>query len=381
MPHNGNCKRVWILGAGFSYPVGAPLFGDLFGDAYANLSGSIRKRYEDTNEGDGVRREHFRHVAKTVYQDGVEKHFWRNPEEFLQRATDCMKGRVEHPLWGWLFHQCTLASAPTSMDGSDRETISMDSVLAFKDRKDRFVVETIDAAREEIAVEVSLFLYGADFASEKWIPYKHWMESLTGCDTVLTFNYDQGVEMIRKNTTYPDALNRPVPSRVEIDPRYPTLFKLHGSAGWKMKKQRPAESLEIANTIEVEECDELLDFLRDYSYRPLIFTPGPEKMELSRSTGYWLPAMQSLREAEEIHIVGYRFPDTDCFAQQEIVSALADNSHCTAVNIVLGPDIGKPEVRRVRRIISATGKRPRALEVYTQDYLKPAVVGRDFGED
>lgn len=367
-------KRVWILGAGFSYPLGAPLFGGLFSNAYTILSDSARMRFNDKNGEDNRRRRFFRAVASHVYRQGAKSDFWGDPEQFLQRCCDALDIGKESVFWDWLWNK--------GSEGVEFVGLSEDPMIdAFqnkvrKDQPDFYLSSMLDSAREEVAVEVSTFLMGERFEGERWLPYKEWLKGLTGFDTILTFNYDQAIEMLWGEIR-PFALNCPKPGTdgVRAERHRPTIFKLHGSAGWKVKKSEAHGGvIDLAQT-EVEDCDELLDFLNDFSYRPFIFTPGPEKHGLSSQGSYWNVAMNELREAEEIHVIGYRFPDTDTFAQQQLLDAMADNSTCFWVNIVLGPDVNNPQARRCARLIGSRGLEARTLELYSQDYLIPAVKG------
>lgn len=93
-----------------------------------------------------------------------------------------------------------------------------------------------------------------------------------------------------------------------------------------------------------------------------ILAPGPEKLANSKSSILWKQAMNAISAAHEVYLVGYRFPDTDLFAQYEIGKALDKNvgTHPHKdVSIILGCDQSMVAVRRCVEIARGLGRNNR----------------------
>lgn len=132
----------------------------------------------------------------------------------------------------------------------------------------------------------------------------------------------------RKSDCYPDTYLAPLdlsgikqdaPNHLKID-----LLKLHGSVNFSRKPSKKGNSL----TSPVED--------------PLILPPIFSKMEQGKPLEEtWRIALQRLRQAKNIFIVGYSLPITDTYMQYFLKTALGPNENVNRIYVydpVLFPD-------------------------------------------
>jgi hypothetical protein len=341
-------RTVWILGAGFSQALGAPLFKDLFGSderistSGLNLPGeplgvlSLYRSFGPVREGRGQ--------------------LWRDPEEFIdviETARDATSG------------------ARRLLEGSYR---GIRAFIGVGDRRE-FTPMIADVARRLLAVECSLFLRGADPKTERWLPYRRWAPRLTKDDTIVTFNYDRVFELLKENCPTEAAHYRVVvpdgTAQSEIsDARSlncAPILKLHGSVDWIAKDGRiradPSEDLPAT-------CANGEDLV--------LAVPGPDKIGVrDRFTDFtvlWSNAREALKYSARVVFIGYRFPQTDAQARVEILTAIKEASANGLVKvwIVLGPDDKHPDVARMLKLLRFVC--PERVEVsvlplYAEDFL------------
>lgn len=352
-------NHVYILGAGFSYPMGGPLFTDLM---------SLPIRYDlgkFEHHNDPLVQRLAQAVNEISHAYGVllkEKRF-RNAEHFLELC-DC----VLHGKESWL-----LQTFPPQLlwlvMWNARSQPPMSELDLF-----RFIVK---AAKIRIAIEANSFLEQVPEMNDRWQPYMRWFPGLGKTDTIITLNYDLLVETIATK------FNRPFPGREsevndeliavdelmrqnEAHPNQPLLCKLHGSVDF-IEKNGTA----YAKRYNIDDY-----FQGD---PPLLGTPGTGKVSLSKGSleRVWLTALERLREAHVISIVGYSLPETDNdFRIKLLDSIVGTNGNLKAINIVLGPPT--PHSQRARAILEQATKlyapddhRPivKLLPIYAQDYL------------
>lgn len=336
---------VWILGAGFSQALGAPLFRDLF-------------RSEERIKTSGLKLPSETFAVLALYrQFGPEAssrgfgQLWRDPEEFIDHVESALAPDGSRNLL-----QGLLNSVP---------------------------VETIaDVARRALAVECSLFLRGANPATEKWLPYRIWANRLTGSDTVMTFNYDrvlevlyaQRLELLKKGTLQVNyAVIAPKTGwENEINEKralsVAPVFKLHGSVDW----------VATGETIDVNPAEDLPATCGRGS-ELVLGVPGPGKIGLrdqfQQVRGLWNSALAAVKEAERIIFLGYRFPPTDARARVEILGNMklsADEGRLKQIQVVLGPDDRHQDVMRMKHLLSyiyPTGVSVEVVPLYVEDFL------------
>jgi hypothetical protein len=329
---------VWILGAGFSRGLGAPLFRELF------MSG---KRIEASglsivNANDVL-------VIYRRYNADSPEVLWRDPEEFIDVLESARRpGRA----------MALLARAVPNTPA------------------DRLV----DAARRILAIECSQFLGGADARTERWDPYLAWGSRLGKGDTVVSFNYDRVLEVLQENhqaecddykVVVPTGAAEEVASavrRVREDDCAPVL-KLHGSVDWVAERGGIGTSTSLNLPERVTSGSDIV-----------LAVPGPDKGEIGKHFpgigALWDQAPSAVRRARRIVFLGYRFPVTDARARVRFLKAIGkaiEGGTLETIETVLGPDEKHPDVARMKGLLSfvCAGARvePQVLPLYVEDFL------------
>jgi hypothetical protein len=318
-------KVVWILGAGFSKPLGGPMLADL-------LSASSQPAVDAIYSGiDGLR-----NGASRVLREMVDSHaarfphprIWSDAEDLVDQLDSAARDKA----------------GPQGLRFRALVGLLASNVAASRDFD---LWDLRVAARRRIAAECCAFLEGRSTNEEKWDPYRSWAEQLGANDTILTFNYDRVLEMLGSiDIIPPDSSGLPIASqRAQV-------LKLHGSVDWKRVKGPEAVTrFEVTNdrmfalTCEGEEIG--------------MATPGPSKREVTEDLGaLWSLACKRLHEADAIVFVGYRFPPTDAEARGRLLGAIENNhdgysGHHLKLHIVLGPDLGHPDVVGLEGLLHA----------------------------
>lgn len=332
---------VWILGAGFSRPLGGPLLGDLFSEASA---GNLRARFPPeryprlkTPAADLVR---------WIYRWGLGEEqslpwagagkvrgerLWTNAEEYLEFLDTAVDLGSESPGWRRLsavirvYEGGTNPGARASFDGlNQRQHIA-------------------DTARRLLAAEVTAFLPDATMpppALERWKPYQTWWRNVSPGDTIVTFNYDLVLEHLAKNDSgrmfvVPPGHDAPLPAGAV------RVLKLHGSVDWR---RLPGTGVPDRYETGVKEdfaitCDD---------YELAIASPGLTKQRMVKEafSALWRHAESAIGKAGAIVFVGYRFPPSDSEALERLLGAIGSNSELyLALHTVLGPNRGEDEKR------------------------------------
>ncbi len=303
-------KIVWVLGAGFSRSLGAPLLDDLFSE---QLDGLVRAAY-----GDSRYPRLYSQAAKVVrrlYREHHPRH-WRDAEEFLDRLD--LAARAPDSAW---------ARSVLSLAGQLQLGPEPLSALSF-------------AARRLVAAQCAVFLSQADRNMERWGPYRHWASQVDAAQSVITFNYDTVLEqlspkfeIVRPGDASPLAM--------------PGVFKLHGSVNWIRSSANGKDYVEVRPDIPDAALtldDECL----------AIASPGPTKQEMTEQLfeGLWKHAMQELRTASAIVFIGYRFPPSDSVARQRLIRAISENEMTyLSLHTVLGADTNGPDSQRLRSLL------------------------------
>jgi hypothetical protein len=331
-------SRVWILGAGFSRPLGAPLLNDLLSD---NTRDEIRARF-DRRAGlveDSIATEVYRSVQMPLGHTNAEDLL-----EFLDAAASPNTPQARRLALVW-------------------------SGVAGKG------AELSRRARRIVAAECSAFLESNPVVvgsgprtrvCERWLPYATWGANLNGDDVVISFNYDRVLENLKDGVQGANA------GGADIDLVRTSI--VHNQDA--LRKSNVAQVLKLHGSV-----DWLLDGKGSFQVRPgypwldndsvdlAIGTPGPGK--LSAATGplswLWRAACNAIRDAKEVFLVGYRFPETDGFARHTLLDALRD-SNVERVQVVLG--LNSPDAPRVRTLVRmAAPTKVVVRSVWSQDFL------------
>jgi hypothetical protein len=235
----------------------------------------------------------------------------------------------------------------------------------------------VDLARRALAIECSFFLRGADPTTERWLPYLSWARAMNGEDTIVSFNYDRVLELLKdKFAADTNHYGVIVPSVARANAvsearqlRYAPVLKLHGSVDWVIRNGDIMADPNPDLALTCESGNEIV-----------LAVPGPDKAALrTRSTGIsvlWDAAQQAVRQAGKIVFLGYRFPVTDAFARVYFLKAIRTAAKAATLNsieIVLGPDEHHPDVERMKGLLSfaCRGQRVKihVLPLCVEDYL------------
>lgn len=388
-------KVVWILGAGFSVPLGGPLFRKLISGEtarslynwsdYAKQSWEARtphgpQSYTTQQLAASISAE----IVYTLYSEGVEDKnkrgqiaLWNDAEQFLERleiAADEPESQLAMDL-----RETLVAMRGHSTD--DRAT----ALLAFQDEEVGLELLHQEAARF-VAGACSVFLSRAEQnprivdTSEQWDPYRRWVGILKGgSDSVITFNYDRTLDILGeycRRQLRRDPFFSPVgitADRFEAFSKssVPT-YHLHGHVGWR--RSRDDESIELQPAQGGFQTNRAI--AHRLPERAVIGIPGKHKLSLPDGLlkDTWDKAMAAVREAGAVVFVGYRFPETDNMAKRRLIDALKAN-HEGVPHIVLGAN--NQDMPRLKGMIEWTGNRQkprnvnpvRVHELWAQDFL------------
>jgi hypothetical protein len=298
---------VWILGAGFSKPLGGPMLTDLLApDSVENLRATYSRNYTRLFSKAAL-------VAHWLFNYGTRFRAGR-----IDGSAERDMAQWIGPLWA------TAIGEQLWVDAED-----------YLDYLDTSVASETSRAGRQMAAECCAFLTGADTRSERFAPYVRWARELVQPgDSVLTFNYDLVPDRLASGS----KLRVLAPSEAP-QPGFVNVIKLHGSVNWRRAGEtRPSE-------INVE-AD--LEFALSCEDRELaIASPGPTKQTITRQLEpLWGVAESAIKSANAIVFVGYRFPPTDANARTRLLSAIAGSQmRYVAVHTVLGPKVDDNTVR------------------------------------
>jgi hypothetical protein len=322
----GGIRRVWVLGAGFSQPLGGPLLSDLFRQEPV---GSLLHLYPE-KEFPGLAETTW--AVQAFFNLGRQDGRWRHAEAFLS-AVDvaCQPSNSQ-----------LLSQLQAAVNGAYFKDPHSDRKITFKDRHARLLSPLDRAVRRALAVECSKFLVWAH--EELWAPYRGWVKSLEPAnDVVVTFNYDRVLENVGR-----DRLQVLLPGE-QRDPMRVPVYKLHGSVDWLVDPLSTVRRVPYADALLSEE-------------RLAMGVPGESKMAATEGefAPLWKAALSAMSVANAIFLVGYSFPETDTYSQRKILETIrANESRHVRVDIVLGgPGVGDPYAARVQSLLrSCRGNR------------------------
>lgn len=157
-------RVVWLLGAGFSQPLGGPLFQNFFSD---NVAAWVRAWTSVHKTGDKIQPEH---LAR-FYDEGKKAGRWEDAEEFmalLEQADDPQEAVPKQFL-----RQVKPVDFPNDLAYSDlRKRVRFYAAIATSHFVDRIQGDL----------------------PEGWHPFERWIDSLQEHDAIISFNYDRVIE-------------------------------------------------------------------------------------------------------------------------------------------------------------------------------------------
>ena len=348
-------RTVWILGSGFSKPLGGPLLRDLFRQERFEDALAFFPRADYRGLGDSLPWVQF------IFHTGSTEGLWDNAEQFLAYVDESFGGQVRQKRDRLLNLVRRMRITEDLLRGS-RPDVSLDS-LGIPDALDRVV-------KRALAAECSRFLIGADpKTDELWMPYREWIRNLERDeDTILTFNYDRVVEIAAQATGAP--LWVVSPKRPQRDKTI-RLLKLHGSVDWRLLQDPNDKSQMLLDEERVAENS----LLRSPDDIVAIAAPGGSKGRFVAKylRPLWEAAEQAVREADRLIIVGYSFPDTDPTVAHRFLNAFAEGStrHRQA-HIVIGEDVRSTTTRKLFTLFRSTSIKN---EVKEFEFITPSAVG------
>jgi hypothetical protein len=347
---------VWILGAGFSKPLGGPLLGKLLSpESERDLKVRYPKKPQLWTPQTKAARSlyYYGHSKKPTsrvspgvpeFISGEGEDLWEDAEQYLDYLDTAAAVGPESPAFERLLE--ILADA------------KLNHGLELNLEREPGILELMAAAgRRLLAAECCSFLEGQDPSSERWSPYQRWLREVFvwGEDTVVTFNYDivlEGLAASRKRVSFQYREKKADSS---------LLLKLHGSVNWLLQGTQAVETdggdVRVALT-----CND---------HQLAIAGPGPGKQKLSSGLFKWCwdEALAALANATAIVFVGYRFPPTDAEAREKLLGAIHKNKNHQhlAIHTVLGPDTSSDNSRRLRGLLEhamAGVRKPATPEMY-----------------
>jgi hypothetical protein len=272
--------------------------------------------------------------AQQLFVHGRDKeHQWTDAEEYISFLEEC-------------------AAAPDGRAAQQLEALARrhQGTMTIKGKTWHDKARGLAAmAKRALAADCSRFIRNGDPASERWAPYRDWMNRIAvdqktpggaGQHTIITFNYDTALEVLR-GETHAVVLD----PHVEVPQSQIPILKIHGSVNWKIASGRcwigrPEEGL----------CCEDNEIA--------LAVPGPAKQRFASDR--WRLALAALKTAEAVVFLGYRFPETDADARAKILGALAGSTEShISVHVSLGPDINARDPMRVRMLLTSVFGRRR----------------------
>jgi len=353
-------KVVWILGAGFSRPLGGPLLNGLISP---QMIGDFTNwaDFQEEKTPEGYDKIGCAEAVHQIYSLGCAQKnatFWSNPEEFIERVD--LARRDTTNLWDFRIRKLYPAKSLAMRQLDPLTALDPMRGLPSPDDLPLLFVNDMQLLHREavrfVAGACSYFTRDPrDIRnSELWMPYLNWANKLCPQDSILTFNYDNVLDLMNPFLTE-STLRWAIPKnkagelRFEGLSRGATVFQLHGHVGW----QRDDEDGGVLRGAPMAFQD---------PDKAVLGLPGPSKKELSEKhlDQIWNLAFSKLAMADAIVFVGYRFPESDGLARHRILKALREN-HQANVHIVLGPR--NRDIARVKAMIDWTRTEATSAEV------------------
>jgi len=327
--------RVWILGAGFSAPLGGPTLNQL-------LSRTGLDRLQHAFPQSWLH-EPACGTCVELLTRGEKEGLWKNAEEYVAAL---------------ISYDSKLFADIVRLNGGHPD---YDDEYLQQDPTERFAISLYCTAIALIAAQCIHFVKRAADNLEAWMPYDRWVRRVPDQDVFITFNYDEVVETAfarnKRSLLVPDQrYNHGLP----VTPGEQVLLKLHGGVGVRDTIVSPPEPNGIEN------------LLRNPA---MISVPGTSKADEAETSldQLWDAASEALASADKVSIVGYRCPPSDEKAKAMLIDSLHRNPNKPAVDIVLGH--ANPDAHRLVALLRSIGLEARDAGLGTEDYLSSQGVG------
>lgn len=370
---------MWIVGAGFSRSLGGPLMFDLLSLAARQQILAAYPEHIDREEADLIF--WLFHCGAGFPEGPIDSELpirgerrWQDAEQFLEildnAQTDPAKEAVVQDVFAAIKNGVTASPDVRNRHAGvfDRSTLPAMGELAAM-------------AKRMVAASCCTFLQGVDrnnaSSKERWQPYLQWLRRLGSNDSILTFNYDRVVELLKPevgnvirgaHVCKPDARDDDDEARAA---NRPLLYKLHGSVDWSYDGN------------QVRCRSEWKPTMLNSDYDLAIATPGDSKMQMAGEVfkKLWSRAAQRLHEADEVFLIGFRFPQSDAFPRNRLLAPLRDNDKQSLnVHVVLGPD-QNADLHRVLALLSWTVGARSTFDEPSALYQRKLIAHRMWAED
>jgi hypothetical protein len=382
-------KVVWILGAGFSRSLGGPLLSELFTWESLEAIFATYPNFCDQNQRKILERivraylfgvydielsdTSKEQVAVGHATDSYRRHLWKHSEEFLERLDiAAASGRSDRD-YTFMARVFELANSIRSGGKSVVDDLNECNLYALK----------------LMAAECDKFLVDSSTQQEKWLPYNRFAKLLNGKHTIISFNYDKVLDILyppppgygkpveksqysNMATLRPREWNIIVPSNRSWDriPLFdtPRVLKLHGSVNWYKDENNEIRLLLDKHFLNVD--------------KPALATPGITKHRFIENNNnirsLWNLAENEIRTADIMVFIGYRFPPSDAYSRDRILSSIGCNVrertkyNTLVVHTVLGDDTNHPDSRRLKGLLVASGCQDTCIvqhPMWAEDFL------------
>lgn len=321
-------KHVYILGAGFSRPLGGPLFTDLITMEYWNCHSDV--------------------PIPTTLRNCLEEFHLATRDIDLELGTSRMNAEELISLLDWCSRNPTRTRSRIIYEVFERLSVGDEypDIGVFLSALNRQL-------KRLVACQCNSFTKDLESESDTVAPYLSWLKRLQPQDTIITFNYDTAIETIA--STYGVKFHR---EPHLFDDRLPKILHIHGCVDWVVDD----------GAIKYVEDAYLQD--RDLC----VAMPGLEKAKITDRGVMdilWNAASCDITAAEVISIVGYSMPASDNLARQLILDAMRPGQR---VNLVVGSDsFTSGRMQSLMQPIVGTNdsgvSRVVDLKMYAQDYL------------
>lgn len=387
-------RVVWVLGAGFSFSLGAPLLSGLLSPESAR-----RVRHAFGPFGGGLPQLDLAVGVIALYRAGCrgldhikgEERHWDHAEEFIETLDLMTEYGTRHG---------DLAELCEELGKKDPHC----PCARFFSKEGPRPKKVRDCAVRMLAAECCEFLELAIPKSERWAPYHDWASKLTDDDTIITFNYDRVPNILAAKpglTRVPVREDEPpltysmwIPSAHEMHEWIkgknkrtpgPTVLKMHGSVDWlneddKFINARQSDSGAYA---ENHFAQSAAVHCRDGELA--IATPGPTKYKMISKDGplrpIWEYAEDRLKEADAVVFLGYRIPPTDAATRKWFIETLRKNERVKDyertewrldIYTVLGEHTESADSRRLRGLLQGISRNKIAVHrqpMRAEDFL------------
>jgi hypothetical protein len=313
---------VWVLGAGFSMPLGGPSFRDLISEPVRiQASGALSEEEKS-----------WAYAVVQCYQASLRGEqqagagLWRDPEEYLE-LLELAKDKPHSFQAGVISGLCQ-SRVPTNA----YKDVNVNGTLTDSTRQ-RLVHDIYRESLRFCAAACTTFLSDAEsdtttaLQTERWEPYVRWKrELLVKGDTVITFNWDRVLDLLGSTGGVELAPLLPAESLRSADSI--PVFHLHGHVNWQRVSEGSSEVIRVGDRLAAVKLPKTA----------VLGMPGASKKLTAESIlmPLWRDACARLAAADNVVFVGYRFPPSDNMSKLRLLGALK-TSNVTRMHVVLGP--------------------------------------------